>query len=110
LKKPFLFRERRILRRSMLKETFHPNAYLASIKNTKLGLRARTKILNVLEKLTGDAHEVAKELAKESGLRYAVTMHHLKLLTAEGIVERKGSRPYVWGLTGLGQKRLETSS
>lgn len=90
----------------MLKETYHPNAYLASIKNTKLGLRARTKILNVLEKMSGDA----KEVAKESGLRYAVIMHHLRLLAAEGIVERKGSRPYVWGLTGMGQKRLETSS
>lgn len=89
----------------MLKETYHPNAYLASIKNMKLGLRARTRILNVLEKLSGDANEVAKE----SGLRYGVVMHHLKLLAAEGIVERKGGRPYVWGLTGLGQKRLETS-
>jgi len=88
----------------MSKETYHPNAYLASIKNTKLGLRARTRALNVLEKLTGDA----KEVAKESGLRYAVIMHHLKLLTAEGIVGRKGSRPYVWSLTGMGQKRLET--
>jgi DNA-binding transcriptional ArsR family regulator len=90
----------------MLKETYHPNAYLARIKNTKLGLKARTRILNVLEKLSGDA----KEVAKGSGLRYAVIMHHLKLLTAEGIVERKGGRPYVWGLTGMGQKRLETPS
>jgi predicted transcriptional regulator len=89
----------------MLKETYHPNAYLASIKNMKLGLRARTKILNVLEKLSDDAQEIAKE----SGLRYGVVMHHLKLLAAEDIVERKGGRPYVWGLTGIGQKRLETS-
>jgi predicted transcriptional regulator len=89
----------------MLKETYHPNAYLASIRNMKLGLRARTKILNALEKLSGDA----KEVAKESGLCYGVVMHHLKLLAAEDIVQRKGSRPYVWGLTGMGQKRLETS-
>ena len=87
----------------MTKETYHPNAYLASIKNTKLGLRARTKTLNVLEKLTSEA----KEVAKESGLRYAVIMHHLKLLTAEGIVGRKCTRPYVWSLTGMGQRRLE---
>jgi predicted transcriptional regulator len=59
-----------------------------------------------LEKLQGDA----KEVAMESGLHYAVIMHHLKLLAAEGIVERKGSRPYVWILTGMGQKRLETPS
>jgi predicted transcriptional regulator len=90
----------------MLKETYHPNAYLTRIKNTKLGLRARTRVLNVLEKLSGDA----KEIAKESGLRYAVIMHHLKLLATEGIVGRKGSRPYVWGLTGMGQKRLEIPS
>jgi len=89
----------------MLKETYHPNAYLLSIRNTKLGLRTRTRILNALEKLFGDA----KEVAKESGLRYGVAMHHLKLLAAEDIVERKGGRPYVWGLTGMGQKRLETS-
>ncbi|MGA3191221.1 MAG: hypothetical protein ABSD73_01755 [Candidatus Bathyarchaeia archaeon] len=89
----------------MLKETYHPNAYLASIRNMKLGLRARTRILNVLERLSGDANKVAKE----SGLRYGVAMHHLKLLAAEGIVERKSGRPYVWGLTGLGQKRLETA-
>jgi predicted ArsR family transcriptional regulator len=88
----------------MLKETYHPNAYLANIRNTKLGLKARTRVLNVLEKMSGDA----KEVAKESGLRYGVVMHHLKLLAAEGIVERKGGRPYVWSLTGLGQKRLET--
>jgi hypothetical protein len=88
----------------MLKEIYHPNAYLASIRNVKLGLRARTRLLNVLEKLKGDARKVAKE----SGLRYGVAMHHLKLLAAEGIVERRGGRPYVWGLTGLGQKRLET--
>jgi predicted ArsR family transcriptional regulator len=90
----------------MLKETYHPNAHLATIKNTKRGLKARTGILNVLEKLSGEA----KEVAKESGLHYAVIVHHLKLLAAEGIVERKGSRPYVWGLTGTGQKRLETAS
>ena len=89
----------------MLKETCHPNAYLASIRNMKVGLRARTKILNAMEKLSGNA----KEVARGSGLSYGVAMHHLKLLAAEGIVERKGGRPYIWGLTGIGQKRLETS-
>jgi hypothetical protein len=88
----------------MFKETFNPNAYLASIRNVKPGLMARTRLLNVLEKLKGDA----KKVAAESGLGYGVAVHHSKLLAAEGIVERKGGRPYVWGLTGLGQKRLET--
>jgi predicted transcriptional regulator len=90
----------------MLKESYHPNAYLANIKNMKLGLRARTKILNALESLSGDA----KALAKESGLRYGVAMHHLKLLANEGIVVRKGRKPYVWALTGMGQKRLVNST
>jgi predicted transcriptional regulator len=44
---------------------------------------------------------------KEAGMHYGVVMHHLKLLEAEGIVERKGNKPRVWSLTGLGQKRLE---
>ncbi|MGC8895254.1 MAG: ArsR family transcriptional regulator [Candidatus Bathyarchaeia archaeon] len=86
----------------MLKEAYHPNAYLSNIKNIKLGLRARTKILSVLDKGSTDA----KTIAKETGMRYGVAMHHLRLLEAEGIVERKGSKPHVWAVTGLGQKRL----
>lgn len=78
---------------------------MASIKNMKLGLRARTRILDVLEKLSVDA----KSIAEDAGMSYGVVMHHLKLLEAEGIVNRKGSKPYVWTLTGLGQKRLATS-
>jgi predicted transcriptional regulator len=90
----------------MVKDTYHPNAYLENIRNMKLGLKARTKILNVLEKSSGDA----KTLAEQAGLPYGVTMHHLKLLGAEDIVHRKGNRPYVWVLTGMGQKRLVNSS
>jgi DNA-binding transcriptional ArsR family regulator len=86
----------------MLKEAYHPNAYLSNIKNIKLGLRARTKILSVLDK--GSAN--AKSISKETGMRYSVIMHHLRLLEAEGIVERKGSKPHIWAVTGLGQKRL----
>lgn len=86
----------------MLKEAYHPNAYLSNIKNIKLGLRARSKILSVLDKGSADA----KTIAKETGMRYSVAMHHLRLLEAEGIVERKGSRPHTWAVTGLGQRRL----
>jgi DNA-binding transcriptional ArsR family regulator len=86
----------------MLKEAYHPNAYLSNIKNIKLGLRTRTKILSVLDKGSVDA----KTIAKETGMLYGVIMHHLRLLEAEGIVERKGSRPHVWVVTGLGQRRL----
>lgn len=90
----------------MAKETYHPNAYLENIKNMKLGLRTRTKILDALEKSSGDA----KTVAGQAALPYGVTMHHLKLLGHEDIVHRKGNRPYVWVLTGMGQKRLVDSS
>jgi DNA-binding transcriptional ArsR family regulator len=86
----------------MLREAYHPNAYLSNIKNIKLGLRARTKILNVLVREVANA----KTIAKETEMPYGVVMHHLRLLEAEGIVKREGSKPYVWTLTGLGQKRL----
>lgn len=89
----------------MLKKVFHPNAYLTSIRNVTRGLRARTRILCVLENKSADA----KTIAKESELSYGVVLHHLKLLMTEDIVDRKGGRPYSWTLTGLGQKRLANS-
>jgi len=89
----------------IIKETFHPRACLSKTKNIKLGLKARTKVLNVLEKHFGDA----KSIAIEAEMHYGVVMHHLKLLTGEDIVERKGSKPHIWALTGLGQRRLVNS-
>jgi predicted transcriptional regulator len=86
----------------MPREEYHPNAYLADFRNVKLGLRARTLILNFLEKSSADA----KTVAKGTGLPYNVVMHHLKLLESKGIAVRKSKRPSVWSLTGLGQKRL----
>lgn len=90
----------------MVKEIWHPKAHLSCIRNVKLGLRARTRILNLLEGRSIDA----KTIADEVGLHYGVVMHHLKLLAAEGIAERKGGKPHVWLLTGVGQKRLTGSS
>lgn len=87
---------------SAIKETHHPNAYLTVIRNVKRGLKARTSILNSLE----DHSAGAKTLVQEAILPYSVVMHHLKLLRSEGIVERKGTKPYQWLLTGRGQKRL----
>ena len=79
---------------------------MARVKNVSRGLKARTKILNVLEK-----HSVGvSHIAKEANMHYEVATHHLKLLRLEGIVERKGRRPYAWSVTGLGQKRLTGSS
>jgi len=90
----------------MVREIYHPNAFLAGMRNVRLGLRARTKMLNALEKWSGDT----KTLANKSGLPYAVAMHHLKLLRRAGVVQRRESIPYIWVLTGLGQKRLATTS
>ena len=80
----------------------HPNAYLKNIRNVSSGLKARTKILEALE----NKPYSAVRIAKESPLSYSVVMHHLRLLENEGIVHRKGGRPYYWVSTGLGQKRL----
>ncbi len=91
----------------MIKETYHPNAYLSEKRNVKRGLKARTSILNTLEKHPVDA----KALAKEAELRYGKVIYHLNLLKAEGIVGwTGGKKPHVWTLTGMGQKRLLGSS
>jgi predicted transcriptional regulator len=86
----------------MLREKYHPNARLVSVRNVRPGLRARTKILNVLEAHATDA----KTTADEAAMRYRAVLHHLKLLKSEGIVRREGGKPSVWVLTGVGQKRL----
>jgi predicted transcriptional regulator len=75
---------------------------LKNIRNVNSGLKARTKILETLEAKPS----FAGRIAKEAFLSYSVVIHHLRLLEKEGIVYRKGSRPYYWVSTGLGQKRL----
>jgi hypothetical protein len=85
-----------------INRSFHPNAYLQQVRNVRKGLRARTRLLNVLEKRSSDASGIAKE----TSMSYNVVMHHLRLLQNDGTVDRKGHRPYVWMLTGFGQKRL----
>jgi DNA-binding transcriptional ArsR family regulator len=86
----------------MLRGAYHPKAYLSNIKNIRRGLLARTRILDVLDKRFVDA----KTIANDTGMHYGVVMHHLKLLEVEGIIERKQSKPHIWIVTGLGQKRL----
>ncbi|MGB9740444.1 MAG: hypothetical protein ACP5IM_00675 [Candidatus Bathyarchaeia archaeon] len=86
----------------MPRESYHPKAYLTEVRNIKRGLRARTKILTVLDRCQSDA----KAIAKEAELHYNVVMHHLRLLEIEGTVERRHGKPNVWVLTGLGQKSL----
>jgi hypothetical protein len=85
-----------------IKETYHPNAYLHHVINVKSGLKARTKILGALEMLP----DRAGTIARNSGYSYAAVAHHLRLLEAEERVSRRGKRPCIWLLTGLGQKRL----
>ena len=87
----------------MDREVFHPNAYLIDFRNVKPGLRARTRILSALEEGSADA----KTIAKRTGLHYRVVIHHLKLLDVREIIQKKGKRPSIWVLTGLGQKRLQ---
>jgi len=80
----------------------HPNAYLKNIRNVSCGVKARTKILEVIESTPYSAPRIAKQ----SSLSYSVVVHHLRLLESESIVHRRGHRPFYWVLTGLGQKRL----
>jgi hypothetical protein len=87
---------------NLIKENYHPNAYLQRTRNVRNGLWARTKILDFLEKQA----DAAAAISKETLLSYEVTLHHLRLMETEGTVSRKGKKPYSWLLTGLGQKRL----
>jgi len=65
-------------------------------------LVARTKIVVLLEKEDFNA----RTLAEKVGLSYAAVLHHLHLLETENIVGRKGTKPFLWELTGAGQQRL----
>ena len=85
-----------------MKEAYHPKAYLTKRRNVRLGLRARTRIIGVLEK---GAHS-AKAVAQKTGLSYNVVRHHLLHLEFENIVVRKARRPFSWELTGAGQRAL----
>jgi predicted transcriptional regulator len=72
------------------------------VRNVNSGLKARSKILQMLE----SKPSTASIITVEAPLTYGVVMHHLRLLENEGILHRKGRRPYYWVVTGLGQKRL----
>jgi len=49
----------------MLKEAYHPNAFLSDFRNIRLGLKARTKILTFLEE---KSQADAKTIAEGTGL------------------------------------------
>lgn len=89
-----------------MKQVFHPKAFLSRKRNVRLGLVARTRVLLVLEKQDSNV----RGITSLSGLKYNVAAHHLRLLEAERVVDRKSEKkPYVWGLTGAGQQRLVNS-
>ena len=82
---------------------FHPKAYLTTKRNVSKGLRARTKILEAIEKQSSWVNTVAVE----TGLSYSSIRYHLRTLRKEGIVEStERRRPRTWKLTNLGQQRL----
>jgi predicted transcriptional regulator len=86
----------------MAKNEMHPKAYLNTKRNVKAGLRARSKILFVLE----EAKRNAPDISKRSGLGYNCVMYHLRSMKKERLVDRSRQRPYVWSLTVFGQQRL----
>ena len=82
----------------------HPKAFLATKRNVKAGLRARSKILFVLE----EAKRGTTDVSKRSGLGYGCIVYHLRSMRKERLVERSKRRPYLWSLTMYGQQRLAT--
>jgi len=86
----------------MAKDEMHPKAYLATKRNVKAGLRARSKILFALEEAKGRASDIAKR----SGLGYDCVIYHLRSMRKERLVERSRRRPFLWALTRFGQQRL----
>ncbi|KPV61552.1 MAG: hypothetical protein AOA65_2369 [Candidatus Bathyarchaeota archaeon BA1] len=86
----------------MSKQAYHPKAFLSLKKNVRLGLITRTRIILLLERRVSNA----KTIAQETGLSYTTVLRHLHLLENENIFMRKGSKPYLWELTGAGQQRL----
>lgn len=90
----------------MLKIAYNPNAYLTQKRNVRLGLVARSKILQVVEQQAASI----RVIRDATSLKYAVVLYHLKLLEEEKVVQRQGGKkPYAWSLTGVGQKRLVES-
>lgn len=87
---------------SSIKGLYHPNAYLQRVKNVTSGLKARTKILCLLDQQPFSAPALARSIA----MSYDTVLYHLHLLEAEAMVRRRGVRPHIWILTGLGQRRL----
>jgi predicted transcriptional regulator len=86
----------------MFKGSYHPKAFLLYTKNVKQGLVSRTRIASILDR--GPC--TARTISEKTGASYSSIMHHLYLMKNEYIVKRNNDKPYVWELTGAGQKKL----
>lgn len=92
---------------------YHPNAYLERRRNVAKGLKARTKILEMLAAEMSKSEEVRekeltiKAISSPAAMSYSSSLHHLRLLEEERIVKREGKRPYKWKVTGKGQRSLD---
>lgn len=85
------------------REAYHPLAYLSCVRNVRLGLHSRTKILNILEQQVLTANEVSEKI----NMNYRRVLRYLHQLERERYAKRVGDKkPFHWKLTGLGQKRL----
>jgi len=82
----------------------NPRAYLASLKNVKRGLEARSLIL---EKVSGRELSV-DEICKMTGLSRGRVIYHLRNMLSENIVrKRRVGRRVMWKATGSGQASLD---
>ena len=70
------------------------------------GLKARTKIIKMMENADMETETTARMISEFAALGYHSSLHHLHLLEEEKIVKRSGKRPYKWTLTGKGQKGI----
>ena len=86
----------------MFKNSYHPKAFLLNTKNVKQGLVTRTKITNLLDEVPCTARIINEKTSSS----YSSILHHLHLMENEHIVKRNNNRPYIWRLTGTGQKKL----
>lgn len=88
-----------------MSEEIDPRAYLQKIRNTKKGIKTRSKIIKNLkmnESLT------IKEISEKISKSKTVIRRHLKNLEREGIIKiSKIGKAYAYSLSGTGQKQLE---
>lgn len=82
----------------------NPRAILTRIRNTKRGLRTRSRIIALLSRKGGMS---TSQIAKEIGLSESCVRKHLRNMVAEGIVMVVKTRRTFWKLTGAGQTSID---